>query len=213
MKKAKTQHKKQDWEQKAQEGEFRFHRTNKWRQSEDFMRQTRKLFDYFGFDQESYQGKTIIDLGSGSKMRCKYFKNADLICIEPLADRFIKEIQWCDLSEASKVFSTPAELLIEECVNKADLVMSVNVLDHCYNFENIIENVYKYLKKGGMAFLSFDKHDITDEMHPLLLNEDVCQKIFNEKGFKIKHLTKGCGNILKTYGHGEYCLNYHLIKK
>jgi len=209
----KIEHKKEDWQQKAQEGEFKFHKTNKWRQSEDFMKQTKKLFDHFGFDQDSFQGKTIIDLGSGSKMRCKYFKNAELICIEPLADRFVKEIKWCDLLDADGLYSVPAEVFVNECENKADLVISINVLDHCYNFENIVENVFKYLKKDGIAFLSFDKHDVSDEMHPLKLNEEICKDIFYKKGFEINSLTKGCGQILKTYGHGEYCLNYKLTKR
>jgi len=209
---AKTKHEKVLWERESQDGEFRFHLKNKWRQSEKFMGQTIKLFDFFGFAQNQYEGKTIIDLGAGSKLRSKYFAGANIIVIEPLADRFLKEIKWCDLAEAKQVYSIPAEERVAECVNKADLVISINVLDHCYNFDQIIENISAYLNDNGLAFLSFDKHEETDEMHPLRLNESICEEIFLEKGLIVEAVSKGAGKIIKTYGHGDYCLNYRLKK-
>jgi hypothetical protein len=63
-----------------------------------------------------------------------------------------------------------------------------------------------------MAFLSFDKHDAPDELHPLKLTEEICAERFEKQGFKIKATTTGGGAVLKTYGHGEYCLNYWLEK-
>ena len=207
---AKTQHKTEDWRRMAQEGEFRFHRRNRWRQSAAFMEQTRRLFDYFGFAQNEYDGRTLIDLGAGSKLRSKYFAGANIICIEPLAERFMKEIEWCDLADAQEIYSTPAEVRIAECVNRADLLISINVLDHCYDFELIIQNIAAYLRDGGVAFLSFDKHEGPDKMHPLRLTEEFCERVFAQNGFIVESFTKGCGQILQTYGHGDYCLNYRL---
>lgn len=118
------------------------------------MDSTERLLSHFSFPFDSYRWKTIIDLGAGSKLRIKYFLDAKIIAIEPLADRFMKEIEWCDLAYAYKVYSRPAEELIEECVLKADLVISINVLDHCYDFELVIENIAAYLKDDALAFLS-----------------------------------------------------------
>lgn len=208
----KTKDDKNKWQQSAQEGEFRFHQKNKWRQSSDFMDQTRRLFAHFGFPSDAYEGKTIIDLGAGSKLRTKYFTGAKIVAIEPLAERFMKEIHWCDLSDAEKVYSSPAEERIYECVNTADLVISINVLDHCYDFERIIENVAAYLKDGALAFLSFDKHNEPDQMHPLRLTEEVCEKVFAKRGLLVERYSTGAGEILRTYGDGDYCLNYCLRK-
>ena len=209
---SKTKHEKNDWKRVAQGGEFHFHLKNKWRQSPDFMGQTRTLFSHFGFSSDGWEGKTIIDLGAGSKLRTRYFAGAKIIAIEPLADRFMKEIQWCDLSDAEKVYSNPAEERIAECVKTADLLISINVLDHCYDFEAIIENIAAYLKDDGLAFLSFDQHDEAGEMHPLQLTETICARVFAQKGLIVEKYSKGAGEILQTYGHADCMLNYWLKK-
>jgi hypothetical protein len=207
-----TKFKKEKWEQTAQDGEFRFHLKNKWRPSSAFMDQTSKLFSHFGFSPDDYKEKVIIDLGGGSKLRTKYFIDARIFVIEPLADRFLREIDWCDLAEAERIYSTSAEEHIEACDNMADLVISINVLDHCYNFEAIIKNIVAYLKKDGLAFVSFDKHDGADKMHPLRLTEEICERLFSKNGLTVENHSKGAGEVLKTYGHGNYCLNYWLRK-
>lgn len=209
---SRTKYDKNRWQRSAQEEELSFHQNNTWRASSDFMDQTRNLFAHFGFSSDDYEGKTIIDLGAGSKLRTKYFTGAKIIAIEPLAKRFIKTIQWCDLSDAEKVFSSPAEERIDECVNIADLVISINVLDHCYDFERIIENIAAYLNTGALAFLSFDKHKEADDKHPLILTETICERVFAQKGLIVEKYSKGAGELLRTYGHGDYCLNYWLRK-
>jgi SAM-dependent methyltransferase len=200
------------WEKEAQAGEFQFHLQNKWRQSDEFMDQTIRLFDYFGFTRDEYRNKTVIDLGAGSRLRTKYFGGAKIIAIEPLADKFMKQIVWCDLRDATAVYSFPAEHRIPECVNIADLIISINVLDHCYDFELIINNISSYLRKDGLAFLSFDKHEYPDKMHPLLLDEEICGRIFAQNSLMVDKFTTGAGDILTTYGHGPYSLNYWLKK-
>lgn len=201
-----------EWKNTAQVGEFQFHARNEWRQSDEFTNQTIKLFDYFGFKRDEYQNKTVIDLGAGSRLRSKYFERANIIAIEPLADKFIAEISWCDLSDASAVYSVPAEHQIAQCINAADLVVSINVLDHCYDFELIIENISSYLRADGLAFLSFDNHEYPDKMHPLVLNEKTCGEIFARSNLIVENFSTGAGEILKTYGHGLYCLNFWLKK-
>ena len=205
---------KEQWEKLAQTGEFDYHVNNKWRQSDDFMGQTHKLFDYFGFTPTSYSNKVVLDLGAGSKLRTKYFESAKIIAVEPLASKFMDTISWSDLKDAYKVFSEPAENLIPECVGAADLVISINVLDHCFDFEVIVKNIFAYLKPGGYAFLSFDSHDVADEMHPLLLTKEICDSYFSDIGFQVEYYTQGFGGVIpeNTYGHGPFALNYGLRK-
>ena len=208
----RNKHDKSEWQRVGREEEFHFHQQNTWRPSSDFMDQTKRLFSHFGFPSDAYEGKTIIDLGAGSKLRTKYFSGAKIVAIEPLADRFMKEIHWCDLPDAEKVYSNPAEERIDECVNLANLVISINVLDHCYDFERIIENIAANLKDDALAFLSFDKHHEADQMHPLRLTETICERVFAQNGLTVEKYTKGAGEILNTYGHGDYCFNYWLRK-
>ena len=201
------------WEEQSQEGEFDFHARNEWRQTGDFMDQTRKIFGQFGLKPDAYHGKVIMDLGAGSKLRTAFFENATLIALEPLADRFLKEIEWCDLRNAAEVYSVAAEDRVSECVGRADLLVSINVLDHCFDFDQVVSNIRDYLKSDGRAFLSFDKHDVADKMHPLELTEEVCERVFAKHGLTIESCTQGFGGVLgdtTTYGHGPYCLNYWL---
>lgn len=202
---------KQQWQAHAQEGEFEFHKNNKWRPSPDFSRQTAELFAHFALKASDFRGKTVLDLGAGSKLRSKYFKESSIIAIEPLANRFINEIPWCDLTDASEVYSVSAEEPVAQCRGRADLLISINVLDHCYNFEKAVRNIRDYLRDDGIAFLSFDKHETADEMHPLALNEATCEQVFKGIGFTIERCTRGMGSS-HTYGHGPYCLNYWLRK-
>ena len=207
---------RESWLQKAQEGEFQFHVRDKWRPSDDFARQSRLLFEHFGLPRDRFENKTVVDLGAGSKLRSKYFSKSRLIAIEPLAERFLREIPWCDLKEAAEVYPVPAEQRIEGLVGRADLLVSINVLDHCYDFETIIENIREYLHPEGLAFLSFDKHKWADEMHPLELTEETCAEIFARKGLQIQKASTGFGRVLgttQTYGHGPYCMNNWLTKR
>ena len=202
-----------NWFEKAQKGELNYHLRDKWRQSDEFMKQTIHLLDYFGFTRHQYSNKLVIDLGAGSRLRTKYFIGAKIVAIEPLAEKFIQDIPWCDLTDSIEVYSLPAEKYIERCRGVADLLISINVLDHCYDLEKIIKNIYLYLNDTGVAFLSFDRHDFSDEMHPLLLDEPTCEDLFIRNGFEIKSYSKGANGILMTYGHGPYCMNYTLVRK
>jgi len=203
------------WQTKGQEGEFSFHKKNIWRQTPKFMEQTTKLFEYFGFSKDQFAHQTIIDLGCGSKLRTKYFQKSRIIGIEPLADRFNQEIVWSDLNDCFKLYSFPAEHYIEECFKIADLVISINVLDHCFNFKKIIDNIAKYTKLNGKVFLSFDKHNEVDDLHPLALDEEFCEETFEKAGLVVVDCLKGFGGAIpeNTYGHGPYALNYHLTLK
>lgn len=124
----------------------------------------------------------------------------------------MKEISWCNLRNAEKVLSVAAENRIFSLKNQFDFIFSINVLDHCFDFERNIQNIKFYLKKGGYAYLSFDQHSFTDEQHPLILNEEICTEIFKKIGLKIFKKSKGIPGLLMSYGHGPYCLNYTLCK-
>jgi 2-polyprenyl-3-methyl-5-hydroxy-6-metoxy-1,4-benzoquinol methylase len=210
---AKTTESRRKWAKVAQEGEFAFHKNDKWRRTPSFMEQTDRLLRHFGFTPEQYAGKVVVDVGAGSMLRTKFFTGAHLVVVEPLADRFIAEIPDTDLKEAAEVYSRPAEQLVTELVGRADLVISINVLDHCFDFPKIADNIRRYLKPDGLAFLTFDMHDEADHMHPLSLTEETCKPLFAKAGLRIEKVSTGVGTALggpQTYGHGPFTLNYWL---
>jgi SAM-dependent methyltransferase len=212
----KTTESREKWSNEAQEGEFRFHKNDTWRQTPDFMQQTGRLLGHFGFTPEQYSGRVVVDVGAGSKLRTRFFTGAHLVALEPLADRFLAEIPTCDLNDAAEVYSQPAEQLIEGLVGRADLVISINVLDHCFDFPQIVDNIRQYLKPDGLAFLTFDMHEKADHMHPLSLTEKSCKPLFAQAKLRVEKMTTGLGEALggpQTYGHGPFTLNYWLRRE
>jgi len=180
-----------EWREDAQTFEFNFHKVNEFRQSQAFITETERLLISFGFTYTDYEDMSVIDLGAGSKLRSKFFAKAKIIAVEPLADRFINELAWCDLQDSWKVYSQPAEFFIKELEQSANFIMSINVLDHCFDFPKIVKNMYRYLVPGSLAFISFDKHLETNIGHPLILTENICSKIFIDCGFYIEKFISG----------------------
>lgn len=202
---------------KAQKGELNFHKDNDYRLTEEFNLDTKLLFESFGFEASEFQNKVILDLGCGSKLRTKYFQGANIIAIDPLIDDY-RKLEHCDVDDAYKVYSIGLEIFIPKLQNSADYGISINVLDHCFDFEKCVDNIYRYLKNGAKAFISFDCHFYTDALHPLILTEDVCTPIFNKCGFQILRFSEGHSGAYKkkiknnSYGHGVSCLNYWVQK-
>lgn len=195
----------------AQDGEYKFHIKNEWRKNSEVFRKSNHslLTNEFEFDENSYEGLHVLDLGCGSKLRSKFFKNSKIHALEPLASRFISDIPWCDLNEAHAVYSNSAEDDIIEIHGIIDLIFSINVIDHCFNFNTIINNCYKYLTPNGTCFLSFDLHDKIDAMHPIILTEEYCDSEFKKAGFKIVKKKK-----LAAYHKGisDVAISYWLTK-
>lgn len=207
------------WKHIAQSEELKFHIQDAERgHSEQFRKEIASLFEYFGFSAGQLANKTLIDIGAGSHLITAFFQDAKIIAIEPLADRYLKDIPTCGLCKAHKIYSYPAETRIDELQTVADFAISINVLDHAVEFVTIVDNIYFYLKPGGMAFLSFDCHDYIDIAHPTMLTAESCQKIFEAAGFSVTKMSRGLGPARpcaipmgSTYGHGM-ATNFWLAK-
>ena len=195
----------------AQMVEMEFHRRNIWRKSKNFMINTRLLLTGWGYTPLDFAGKQIIDLGAGSKLRSKFFQNARIIAIEPLAKKFIKEVGHSDLKDAYQVYSFPAEKFIQELENKIDFIMCINVLDHAENPEKILRNSFSYLKNSGQMLLSADLHrGYSGLPHPINFTDEYeLEKIVKNCSFRITQRFKGLPQI----GIKAYCqdLAYTLI--
>jgi len=204
------------WKIFAQSGELDFHKENKWRQTDEFMEHTDKLMKRMGYNENSFQGKVLVDMGNGSKLRSKYFKDSLIIAIDPLNDEFIKNIEWSDVREAYKCFSVPAEEMVDEIVGTADFVMCINVLDHTYSPKRILENIYAYLKDDGEFFLSVDLNQkIPNSKHPHAFSDESVKELLDNAGFVLQKHSNGVADQSEcNYGSGDGgAANYVLRKK
>ena len=173
------------WKEVAQEGELAFHKRPNMRSSDTWADDVARDWKELGFEADAWAGKLIVDVGAGSRLRTLYFRDAKIAALEPLADRFASEVEWQDIDQADEMYAVPVEQLVPELVGRGDLIVSINALDHGYNFEAGIRNIRKYAKPDATVFLSFDQHNKPDNMHPLVLNERIVREIFEQNGFEI----------------------------
>jgi 2-polyprenyl-3-methyl-5-hydroxy-6-metoxy-1,4-benzoquinol methylase len=178
---------KLQWRAISQREELKFHRKNEWRNTAEFREQTDAQFEAWGFSKDSFVGKTIIDIGCGSKLKSLFFENSRIIAIDPLANDFMETIEWADLKKASAVHSLPAETFIDELKDQGDLVMCINVLDHCFDPEKVVQNIHAYLKPGGLCLMSVDISDRPhhpNPKHPSPISEEKLLSWFAQGSFK-----------------------------
>ncbi len=189
------------WSQKAQPGEKLFHLANKWRASPAFMADTTRLFAAFGFAADDFADQIVVDVGAGSRLRSRFFAKARLAAVEPLADDFVGEISWCDLDQAESLYSEPAEKMIEPLRGQASLVMCINVLDHTYDPQAILDNIRSYLRDDGLFLLSVDLHAGADELHPVALTRESLAQMLGKARFEPVRAYEGLPGS-PYYGHG-----------
>lgn len=196
------------WRDNAQPGELAFHKRPNERSSERWGELNRALWQRYGFESSDFRGKTIVDVGAGSRLRTLYFEDVRIIAIEPPAQQFIEEVEWNDLDRAASIHALPAENEIPELIGVADFVVSVNALDHGFNFTDTVVNTRKYVKDDGCAFLSFDQHHTPESMHPLVLTDEIARVVFEAAGWRVSKFTE---QFRYHGGPGPQALNYWLV--
>jgi 2-polyprenyl-3-methyl-5-hydroxy-6-metoxy-1,4-benzoquinol methylase len=174
------------WSAVAQPGELAFHKRPGLRSGPEWETKNTEFWGRRKFSPDGWDGKWIVDVGAGSRLRTLYFRGARVAAIEPLADKYIAEVEWQDLDRAEEVYSEPAEKDIPELHGRADLLVSVNVLDHGYDFEAAVTNIRNYLKPDGLAYLSFDQHDRPDDLHQLMVDDATAQEVFKRCGLDVE---------------------------
>lgn len=174
------------WSSVAQPGELAFHKRPNIRAGSDWAAKNATFWKRRGFTRDGWEGKLVVDVGAGSRLRTLYFRDTRIAAIEPLADKYIAEVEWQDLDKADEVYAVPAEKDIPELHGRADLLVSMNALDHGYDFEAAVANIRRYLRPDGLAHLSFDPHDRPDDLHQLLLNDSLARATFERCGLIVE---------------------------
>jgi 2-polyprenyl-3-methyl-5-hydroxy-6-metoxy-1,4-benzoquinol methylase len=112
-----------------------------------------------------------------------FFKDAKLFALDPLAGKFMREVPWCDLSKAAGVYSRPAEERVDALTGRMDLIICMNVLDHCFDTGKVLENLDGYLVEGGTLLLSVDVDHGLHHLHPNLVNREYLIGWFERMGY------------------------------
>lgn len=188
-----------DWKSEGLESELAFHKRNKWRVSPEFLEDSYELFKKIGInDFKIFQGLNVLDAGCGSKLRTAIFEGCQLYGSDPLADQYMSEIEWSDLNKCVDVFSVASEQFIPSISEKMDVVITINAIDHGYDYKKSIDNFYDYLKKDGSLHLFVDIERIKeDKIHSKIDRNDILGKLeekFHMRNFSIfeSGFDRGC---------------------
>jgi SAM-dependent methyltransferase len=101
----------------------------------------------------------------------------------------------------------PMEERQEHLVDRFDMIVSINALDHGFDLLRSLQNVAAYLRKTGLAVLSFDCFDeeIVDLTHPIRVSAVRAEELMNEAGLRIvKTSTGACLPGQTSWGGGTH---------
>jgi SAM-dependent methyltransferase len=145
----------------------------------------------FNFEKQAFKNQTVVDIGCGPTGRLTWLEGS-FIAIEPLAGHY-RQMPWAHLEKYHKIYEQPAEIPIAELVGAVDMIFAINSLDHAFDLEAILGNMFSYLKPGGRAFISVDvdKPIANDPTHPLRLHSETVRLLLLKHGFVIEKEESG----------------------
>jgi len=175
------------WEQTHQPFELRYHQHSNFRwpgREALWDEQWNNVFGLFGgLNPESFtDNEVLLDVGCGSRPALQWFKHGLKYHTDPLLAEYlkIKQMQphW-ENTDAEHLISAPAEECQEKLVDKCDFVLCWNVLDHTYDWREILHNCHAYLKQGGLFLLGTDHGGKEHIGHPGIPSSQVFLQVLN----------------------------------
>lgn len=137
-------------------------------------------------DDSFLAGKSVVDFGCGPRGSLIWATSAAIrIGVDVLAQRYVESFPTEYLKhEMIYVASTEASIPIP--TNFADIVYSVNSLDHVKNLRPMCEEIRRILKPGGEIIGSFNLNHPPDRAEPQTISAELIkQTLFS--GYEIVH--------------------------
>jgi SAM-dependent methyltransferase len=167
--------------------------------------------------------KDVIEVGCGPYGRnirkiSTLITYENLHVLDPLLDKYCKNkksgIHNFITTNNVKTYSFGLEKLSVE--NSFDLIICNNVLDHCYDADLCLENMYNALRPNGILIFGNDTKDINDAaiardtMHPLMIEIDYIKNYSSKYKILFEKFIdrKNCRNPVACCG----CVFYILQK-
>jgi hypothetical protein len=184
---------KEEWTRVHQPYELKFHKGDNYRWSEKFMVVWSDIFgNFMGVNKDQFKDGVLLDIGCGSRPCLDWFEGGKKYNLDPLLDQYlpIKQIQkyWVDKTPDEMICS-PAEEVIKALVGKCDFIVCSNVLDHTYDWREILNNMVSYGKQGSMVCFSTDlsSHGIG---HPGIDDHEEFHKFMGDHYEIVKEATR-----------------------
>lgn len=155
--------KEDEWRERHQPFELSFHRKPNMRwNDETFFSQWEIVFgEFMKLDKAAFDANSVLcDVGCGSRPVFSWFTGeTNGHFIDPLLDDYIQidEVReyWSEFPSSQR-HSVPAEQCVEELVGQCHFVNCWNVLDHTYDWFQILENIAAYARPDALVCLGTD---------------------------------------------------------
>lgn len=152
---------KERWITECQTFELDFHQKENYRwDKESFESAWRKHFErWCGVTASDMECCLVLDIGCGSRPAIDYFVDSERFYIDPLVMQFsdIPEVAdaWDD-ERLMNAMGVPAEEMVGALAGRCDFVNCFNVLDHCFEWRKVLENMAAYCKQGAVVSFGTD---------------------------------------------------------
>ncbi len=166
------------------------------------------LADWLGLDRAGEMDRwcaerIAIEVGSGPYPSIAVREWARGYAVDPLAEGYLSE----DLPPPSArrlAFIASSGEHVALPASTADIVVIENVLDHCESPKDVLDEIRRLLKPGGLLWLLVDLMDYSDAMHPSPMNEERIRTLLADCGFEV--IKDRASTDHKSHGeaYGEY---------
>lgn len=126
---------------------------------------------------DCFTGKRVLEVGSGPLAPILQFSDCIRHCIDPLSNMYLAA-GW-PLFEYDAKFINIAGEALPYPDGYFDAAISVNALDHVDDFERVVSQIQRVLRKGGGVYFEVEYHEPT-VTEPIKLNDSRVMKAFSE---------------------------------
>lgn len=120
---------------------------------------------------------------------------ASSVVIDPLADGYRAEGLLAPEAENAVYLAAVGEVM-PLAANSTDLVITDNCLDHVQDPAQVVREIARVLRPGGLLWLLVDVMDHADELHPHPMSETRASRLLTDAG-----LTQRWGEVWDGHSH------------
>ena len=176
---------KNTWEERQDKFQYRwfkYHGDNELEEDKSSKMLYKLVLNKFGeLSDVDFKCKNVLEVGCGAYPYIHWAVNCNRYAIEPLKEKYLDlNPNYCNFIEVAGV---PAEEHLTRFENKFDIVLLWNCLEYMFDWRKALDNVYSYMKNGGVFVFGFKHPDVNYEKVEM---DAICTYIANK--FDIKKI-------------------------
>jgi 2-polyprenyl-6-hydroxyphenyl methylase/3-demethylubiquinone-9 3-methyltransferase len=156
---------------------------------------------WHGFLEKIYleipDSASVLDAGCGPAGIFTILEKQQVTAIDPLLDRYAREIPHFDKNQYPRVQFHTAGLEDWPSNQQFDYIFCINAINHVNDIKAAARNLRQLLKPGGKLILSIDTHNYSflkwifklipgDALHPHQMDLEEYVSLLNEVGFEVQ---------------------------